>query len=166
MRFFPVAIAAAILMIGCSKERASEKESSKAQSQSQKKLPEPSTASSALPFPSTEGKPHFEADGLSWHLLEEGSGQVGRKGQQITVHYTGWLPTGKKFDSSRDRNDPFSFQVGGKVIAGWNIMGEKMRKGDRVLVTIPPELGYGGRDLGVIPPNSTLIFDIQVLEIQ
>ncbi|MFM8468678.1 MAG: FKBP-type peptidyl-prolyl cis-trans isomerase [Limisphaerales bacterium] len=89
-------------------------------------------------------------------------------GTVASVHYTGWLTNGTKFDSSVDRGEPFSFTVGmNEVIAGWDIAVLRMRVGDKVKLTIPPELGYGeGGYPGAIPPNATLIFEVELLEVQ
>ena len=89
-------------------------------------------------------------------------------GNVAKVHYTGWLTNGTKFDSSVDRGEPFSFTVGmNEVIAGWDIAVLRMRVGDKVKLTIPPELGYGeGGYPGAIPPNATLIFEVELLEVQ
>ena len=89
-------------------------------------------------------------------------------GNVAVVHYTGWLTNGTKFDSSVDRGEPFSFTVGmNEVIAGWDIAVARMRVGDKVKLTIPPELGYGeGGYPGAIPPNATLIFEVELLEVQ
>ena len=103
--------------------------------------------------------------GLIIEDLVEGEGAVAEAGQYVQVHYTGWLTDGKKFDSSKDRNDPFEFSLGaGMVIRGWDegVAGMKIG-GTRVLI-IPPSLGYGARGAGgVIPPNATLKFEVELL---
>jgi len=106
--------------------------------------------------------------GLRYTDLTTGSGAaVTGRGQTVIVHYTGWLEDDTKFDSSRDRNDPFSFPVDcGYVIPGWDEGVKGMQVGGLRRLVIPPELGYGTRGAGgVIPPNATLIFEIELLEI-
>jgi peptidylprolyl isomerase len=100
--------------------------------------------------------------------LQVGAGAEARPGQNVRVHYTGTLTSGKKFDSSRDRNRPFEFKLGaGMVIQGWDQGVAGMRVGGRRKLTIPPELGYGaGGFPPVIPPNSTLVFDIELLDVR
>ncbi len=99
--------------------------------------------------------------------IKVGAGAEAKSGQSVSVHYTGTLTNGSKFDSSRDRNEPFDFQLGaGMVIKGWDQGVAGMKVGGRRKLTIPPELGYGaGGYPPVIPPNSTLIFDIELLEV-
>lgn len=105
--------------------------------------------------------------GLQYVVLNEGTGATPKTGQTVVVHYTGTLEDGTKFDSSRDRGQPFSFKLGvGQVIKGWDEGLSTMKVGDRRQLTIPPELGYGARGAGgTIPPNATLIFDVELLKI-
>ena len=101
-----------------------------------------------------------------------GAGAAAAPGQQVTVHYTGWLlyggERGKKFDSSKDRGDPFEFPLGGgRVIKGWDEGVAGMKVGGRRTLTIPPHLGYGARGAGAaIPPNATLLFEVELLGIE
>ena len=105
--------------------------------------------------------------GLKYEDLEEGEGTAAGPGDRVTVHYTGWLTDGSKFDSSHDRNQPFRFQLGrGQVIRSWDEGVAGMKVGGRRRLTIPPQLGYGARGAGgVIPPNATLVFEVELLEI-
>lgn len=112
--------------------------------------------------------------GLQYEDTRPGSGDTAQAGQQVTVHYTGWLhdPTkadgrGAKFDSSKDRGDPFRFHLGaGMVIRGWDEGVQGMQVGGTRLLQIPSELGYGARGAGgVIPPNATLLFEVDLIKV-
>ncbi len=110
--------------------------------------------------------------GLQYEDVKVGTGDSPKKGQMAVVHYTGWLwengAKGKKFDSSVDRGQPFSFPVGqGRVIKGWDEGVATMKVGGKRILLIPPDLGYGSRGAGgAIPPNATLIFEVELLEIK
>src|SRR6201997_228130 len=105
--------------------------------------------------------------GLKTKNPGEGTGAEAVAGKTVTVHYTGWLTDGQKFDSSKDRNDPFAFVLGGgMVIKGWDEGVQGMKVGGKRKLTIPPQLGYGVRGAGgVIPPNATLVFEVELLEV-
>ena len=105
--------------------------------------------------------------GLVYEELTVGAGAEAASGQRVTVHYTGWLTNGTKFDSSKDRDDPFEFHLGqGQVIKGWDEGVAGMKIGGKRKLTIPPELGYGARGAGgVIPPNATLVFEVELLAV-
>jgi peptidylprolyl isomerase len=109
--------------------------------------------------------------GLKYKELKEGNGQKPETGQKCKVHYTGWLwvdgKKGEKFDSSVDRNEPFVFEIGKKkVIKGWDEGVSTMKTGGKRLLLIPPDLAYGGRAVGgVIPANSTLLFEVELIDV-
>jgi FKBP-type peptidyl-prolyl cis-trans isomerase len=112
------------------------------------------------------------ASGLAFEDLVVGSGNSAASGQKVSVHYTGWLSQngnkGIKFDSSKDRGEPFVFPLGkGQVIKGWDEGVAGMKVGGKRKLTIPPALGYGARGAGgVIPPNATLVFEVELLDVK
>ncbi len=107
-------------------------------------------------------------DGLEYWDIKVGTGPTAEPGHTVQVQYTGWLVDGKKFDSSVDRHEPFSFTLGqGQVIKGWDEGVAGMKVGGKRQLRIPPSLGYGSRGAGgVIPPNATLIFDVELVSVQ
>ena len=105
------------------------------------------------------------ASGLVYWDIRVGTGAIAKEGSHVRVHYTGWLTNGKKFDSSVDAGKPFDFTIGnGEVIKGWEEGVAGMKVGGKRQLRIPPDLAYGSRGVGSIPPNSTLIFDVELLE--
>ena len=105
--------------------------------------------------------------GLEYEDIRIGEGKIAQAGQRVTVHYTGWLTDGTKFDSSKDRNDPFQFSLGaGEVIRGWDEGVQGMQVGGVRKLTIPATLGYGARGAGsAIPPHATLVFEVELLAV-
>ena len=108
------------------------------------------------------------SESVKIETLAEGMGRSPATGDTVVVHYTGWLENGTQFDSSRDRNEPFEFILGrGQVIKGWDEGVATMRVGQKAKLTIPAALGYGPRGAGgVIPPNATLIFEVELLDVR
>jgi peptidylprolyl isomerase len=116
-----------------------------------------------------EGKPVVTSkSGLKYIVLEKGTGKKPQKGATVVAEYTGWLPSGEKFDSSKDHPGDFSFPVGtGQVIPGWDEALSDMQVGERRKLIVPPDLGYGAQGAGgVIPPNATLIFEVKLVKIK
>lgn len=120
------------------------------------------------------GKSQAQADeekttssGLKYKIIQHGKGAQAKAGDKVSVHYVGTLTDGTKFDSSRDRGKPFSFNLGaGQVIKGWDEGIALLHVGDKAILTIPPDLGYGAQAAGSIPANSTLIFEVELMEIK
>lgn len=114
------------------------------------------------------GPPVTSKTGLKYEVYKKGTGDVAKAGQQVSVHYTGWLTDGTKFDSSVDRGQPFEFALGqGQVIPGWDEGVAGMKVGEKRKLTIPAKLGYGDRGAGgVIPPGATLVFDVELLGVK
>jgi len=154
-----------VLIIGCQSQKASKPAGTPTSSKPAAVQPSAVAPSGGIP----SGGPEIAtASGLKYVDLVIGTGATPKPGQTAVVHYTGWLTDGKKFDSSVDRGTPFQFVVGqGRVIKGWDEGVSTMRVGGKRKLTIPPELGYGQRGAGgVIPPNATLIFEVELLEIK
>jgi peptidylprolyl isomerase len=126
------------------------------------------TPPSKTPAKKTMSEPITTASGLKYVETTVGTGAVPTKGQTVEVHYTGTLENGKKFDSSRDRNQTFKFQIGeGQVIKGWDEGLMTMKVGGRRQLTIPAELAYGSRSPGAgIPPNAVLLFDVELVSVK
>lgn len=121
----------------------------------------------AAPTKIDEAKFTTTPDGLKYADLVVGDGPEATSGKEVSVHYTGWLQNGTKFDSSLDRGQPYDLQLGaGQVIKGWDEGLQGMKVGGKRQLIIPPELGYGSADQGVIPPNSTLIFEVQLIDVR
>jgi FKBP-type peptidyl-prolyl cis-trans isomerase FkpA len=116
----------------------------------------------------SSGKEITMADGLKYTDDQVGTGAEALAGKTVSVHYTGWLTDGTKFDSSKDRGQPFSFPLGaGRVIKGWDEGVAGMKVGGKRTLTIPPNLGYGAQGApGAIPPNATLKFEVELLDVK
>jgi FKBP-type peptidyl-prolyl cis-trans isomerase len=114
------------------------------------------------------GKPTTTTSGLEYWDIKKGSGKLAEKGKKVSVHYTGWLTNGKEFDSSRDAGEPIQFDLGtGQVIKGWDEGIAGMKVGGKRQLRISPALGYGARGAGsAIPPNATLVFDVELMGVK
>jgi FKBP-type peptidyl-prolyl cis-trans isomerase FkpA len=128
----------------------------------------PSTTAVPTTAAAAAAKEITMADGLKYTDDQVGTGTEAQAGKTVSVHYTGWLLDGTKFDSSKDRNQPFSFPLGGgQVIKGWDEGVAGMKVGGKRTLVIPPDLGYGARGAGgVIPPNATLKFEVELLDVK
>ncbi len=165
-----VALAAAALLVlsaaGCAHTNSSPKSTQTTSTPPAQPAPAPATA--GIPaVPAGAQAPVTTASGLTYQDFVVGTGAQPSPGKMVTVHYTGWLTNGTKFDSSRDRGQPFGFTIGqGQVIRGWDEGVMSMKVGGQRRLTIPAALGYGANGAGgVIPPNATLVFDVELLAV-
>ena len=164
-RFTPCLAALAVLALaGCqeSKTTTTSSTSTGATAKGEAAPAPPATSSGA-----TEGQERTLPGGLKVIDLKVGSGPMADTGQSVSVHYTGWLPDGTKFDSSLDRGEPLAFVLGtGRVIKGWEEGLVGMRVGGKRKLTIPPDLAYGADGKGPIPPGATLIFEVELMDVR
>jgi FKBP-type peptidyl-prolyl cis-trans isomerase len=169
-------LVAALALLGCEKQQATTttpapKETTVTQPPAEKpvapetKAPESDAVAAARKLGTPTTNPVVKTpSGLEYIDVKVGEGAAAKAGQMVSVHYTGWLVSGSKFDSSVDRGQPFSFGLGaGQVIKGWDEGVAGMQPGGVRKLIVPPTLGYGPRAIGPIPPNSTLIFEVQFL---
>lgn len=160
-------------LVGCAMQPTTQKAGSPQQQKvasgsSEGKVDSSAPPNTDKPGETKEGNVVTKSSGLKYEDLKVGEGEEAKKGKRVTVHYTGTLKDGKKFDSSRDRNEPYTFVLGaGMVIKGWDEGVAGMKVGGQRKLMIPPELGYGKRGAGnVIPPDAELIFDVELLGVK
>lgn len=165
MKLTVILIISMFLIFGCEKENTQTEGSSEMSESTQQ---EEMMSSQSGPAKVDEADYQTTDSGLKYAILKKSDGEKPQSGQTVAVHYSGWLPDGKNFDSSYKRNKPFEFMLGqGQVIRGWDEGISLLKKGEKAQLVIPPELGYGQRGIpGVIPANSTLIFDVELVDIK
>ena len=156
--FIAASLFISLIIAGC-------QSSNKSQQNSQQDAPQ---SAASYPGEATSQQPESTASGLKYIDMMMGNGAMPQAGNQVTVHYSGYLTNGQKFDSSLDHNQPLTFTIGmGQVIKGWDEGVATMKVGGKRKLIIPAELGYGSRGAsGVIPPDAELIFDVELLEVK
>lgn len=175
MRITMTAAALAFLLVGCASEETTPEpdpeplttEDSTPSEEASTSISDPSTTTYAPELDVHLDQMTRTESGLYYEIVKEGGSETVAPGQTAVVHYTGWLPNGTQFDSSRGR-EPFSFPIGaGQVITGWDQGVAGMAVGEQRLLVIPPDLAYGATGTGgVIPPDATLVFEVELLEIR
>ena len=161
IRYLPLAMLATLTINGCT---ASDNPKT-TQAATQTQVPAPAATQATAP---TASAARTTPSGLVIETLATGTGAAAVPGDTVSVHYTGWLTNGTKFDSSRDRNEPFNFKLGaGQVIPGWDEGVAGMQPGGKRRLTVPAQLAYGARGAGgVIPPNAVLVFEVEYLGVK
>ncbi|KPJ96570.1 MAG: hypothetical protein AMJ53_00340 [Gammaproteobacteria bacterium SG8_11] len=149
-----------LLILGCGK--------SDNQTEGRTEMAESTQSSQDGPAQVNDAHYQTTESGLKYAILKKSDGEKPKSGQTVAVHYSGWLPDGKNFDTSYKRNKPFEFVLGARqVIPGWDEGIALLHKGEKAQLVLPPELGYGQRGVpGVIPENATLIFDVELVDIK
>jgi FKBP-type peptidyl-prolyl cis-trans isomerase len=150
-----------LLLIGCADKEKADKAKQGAEDKSKQETSMSSTMPNLDELTFVDGP-----EGLRYAITTEGEGEKIGNGVTAVVHYTGWLTDGRKFDSSKDRGEPFEFNVGARqVIRGWDLAVSDMKVGETRVIVLKPELAYGSRGAGnVIPPNATLVFEVEALD--
>lgn len=160
-RIFLSALLVSVGMVACKKDPKPETTAATTETSAATTETAPATANEGTAMTQTKN------ESLKIDDIKVGTGDTAVSGKTVVVHYTGWLTNGTKFDSSVDRKEPFEFPLGqGRVIQGWDQGVANMKVGGKRKLTISPELAYGSRDLGVIPPNSTLVFEVELLKVK